>query len=256
MASLTADDISEINTKIKNRTTAISLDLISANIEELPSNAFYGNTKIKDITLPNSLKKIGASAFLNMGSEYTTITIPASVEEIDSRDMDGKFTSFYVASGNTHFYAQDGILFENHSTKGVILRQYPQGKEGSSYEILSEVNRVSESAFSGKANLNSITIGSGVNYIEHAAFNVNPYLTNVVINKNSNGLTIDTQIFSQCTNTNFTMIEYSGTTSQWNELVQFTTGANTANNVQHWLHKTKVATIRCSNGIITPTSHQ
>ncbi len=85
--TLTAEQQKEIGTAIKSKTTGrgwcgyISLDLSSATeLTEISEEAFY-DSRLSGLTLPNSLKTIGISAFRN-NNRFEEIVIPDNVKTI------------------------------------------------------------------------------------------------------------------------------------------------------------------------------
>ena len=99
--------------------------------------AFYYDTKVITVTIPNSVTLIGESAFYNC-SGLTSITIPNSVTSISK-------SAFYDCSGLT------------------------------SITIPNSVTSIGESAFYNCININSLTIGSGVKSILPKAFSYYNY---------------------------------------------------------------------------------
>lgn len=62
---LASQDISIINTFIKNKKRIISLDMAKAEIETIPESAFESNAYLGKTKLPTKLKVIGRKAFMN-----------------------------------------------------------------------------------------------------------------------------------------------------------------------------------------------
>lgn len=143
------------------------------------------------LTLPDTLRSIEAYA---IGGDFRTLTIPASLVEINPGAFGNcpMLEEFIVEEGNPVFMAIDGVLF---TRDGQQLVCYPAGKSGHTYEIPegttaiwteafasrtypAEKNPIAEPlerivipdsvteigmfAFSGRENLTSIHIGSGV----------------------------------------------------------------------------------------------
>lgn len=143
------------------------------------------------ITLPNSLRYIDEIA---IGGDFTTLIIPASVTEIEPGAFGNcpMLEEFIVEEGNPVYMAIDGVLFSKADRRLVC---YPAGKSGHTYEIpegttaiddvafssriyregknpIAEplerivipdsVTQIGMYAFSGRENLTSLHIGSGV----------------------------------------------------------------------------------------------
>ncbi len=58
------------------------LDMSAAQVEEIPSNAFFAAVQLKNVTLPTQLKRIGRYAFFRCTSLSGTLVVPEGVEEI------------------------------------------------------------------------------------------------------------------------------------------------------------------------------
>ncbi len=155
------------------------------------------NTKVTGITIPNTVINISSMAFtgwsnlqtvnfesgsklkviqryaFNGCSKLTSITIPASVQEIGvlytyPENETGfsifaecyKLESIQVENGSNYFKSVDGVLY---SLDGKTLYNYPQAKSGTSFEIPAEVTTVNQQAFSDCMNLTGITFAPNSN---------------------------------------------------------------------------------------------
>lgn len=56
---------------------------VPENVVEIGENAFENCNNMKDIYLPEGLKKIGYKAFSGIGESFTSLTVPDSLEEVD-----------------------------------------------------------------------------------------------------------------------------------------------------------------------------
>ena len=56
---------------------------VPENVVEIESDAFKNCNNMKDIYLPEGLKKIGYRAFSGIGESFTSLTVPDSLEEVD-----------------------------------------------------------------------------------------------------------------------------------------------------------------------------
>jgi hypothetical protein len=154
----------------------------------------------------------------------TSVTIPNSVTSIRDNAFGAcmRLTAINVASGNTAFTSENGVLYNKDKT---TLICYPMGKTGSAFTIPNSVTRIGgyaffhctslasvvipnsvtsigEDAFSGSG-LTSITIPDSVTSIEQGAF-CYCIFTSVSI---SNSVTsIGSAVFSECASlTNITI---------------------------------------------------
>ncbi|NTW21903.1 MAG: leucine-rich repeat domain-containing protein [Nostocales cyanobacterium W4_Combined_metabat2_030] len=135
---------------------------------DFPRNAFYYNTKLTSVILPNSITSIGNYAFDGCSS-LTSVNIPSLVTSIGIGD--GAFGGYSglitVDTNNTKYSSVEGILYNKTQT---TLIHCPPSKIGS-VTILSSVNTINPTAFYKCISLTSITIPSLVNTIMDGAFN-------------------------------------------------------------------------------------
>ncbi len=136
----------DIRTALLNNSDAyIALDFSeTTGITELPKGAFYQ-------------------------TNITGITIPASVEEIDTSAFQDtpNLKEILVAEDNENFKAIDGVLY---SKDGSILIAYPAGKAAESYTTPESVTRIRSRAFTGSQETPVINITNNVMVIEGQAF--------------------------------------------------------------------------------------
>ena len=147
----------------------------NSKLETIDAYAFSGQTKLKEILLPDSLKEIGYQAFVGCCG-LTEVTIPVNVNTIvggnpiNSNFIPGEkmnISKIKVDSNNQYFKSVDGVLF---TKDGKTIIAYPAGKAGEKYEIPPTVNTIAESAFDGCHKLNSVTVPEGVESIPYHAF--------------------------------------------------------------------------------------
>ena len=116
---------------------------------------FKNKTTITNITIGNSVTKIGSGAFEGC-TGFTSITIPNSVTNIGSE-------AFYGCTGLTSITIPDGVTNIGSSAfsgcTGLTSITIPNG-----------VTKIDESAFSGCTGLTSVTIGNSVTSIGGLAF--------------------------------------------------------------------------------------
>lgn len=179
---------------------------------KIGNSAFSYNT-VKNINIPNSVKEIGDLAFFH--SDIETIDIPASVREIGFGAFSNckSLNSISVDSQNPNFTSLDDILYDKDYT---LLISCPANKT----EIILPVSviKIGDYAFSGCQLLSNVilsdslqTIGEGafmycsfsalqipesVTEIGEFAFGYCTYLKNIVI---PDGVkTIETGTFDNC----------------------------------------------------------
>lgn len=162
-----------------------------SNIAVIEDYTFIECFKLKDITIPTSVKGIGALAFSNCNS-LIEVNIPDSVLRVGNNaffscdnlesvyigknlcDL-GKntFLSCYnlknidVSAENINFKSIDGNLYDKN---GKRIVQYSIGKTDPEFSIPNDIEVIGESAFDRCKNLVKITIPSSVIKIEVGAF--------------------------------------------------------------------------------------
>lgn len=153
--------------------------------------AFYGNTTLTGIAIPNSVTSIGSYAF-NGCSSLTSIIIPDSVTSIGSYAFGNcsSLTSIAIGNGVTSIgsyifgstaYYHDSSNWEN----GVLyIGKYlleAKTSIASSYEIKNGTSVIASNAFSYCSSLTSVTIPDSVTSIGSYAFYNCRNLTSVTI---------------------------------------------------------------------------
>lgn len=120
----------------------------------------FESCNMSSITLPETLTTIGLQAFGTCTS-LTGINIPASVETIDESAFLGcsNLATITVAAGNTHYLANDNILFSQDGSGNITgLIFYPPTKTETSYTIPTTVTSLGSCAFYGQTNLQKIIL--------------------------------------------------------------------------------------------------
>ena len=167
-----------------NIPSSVEYNSVTYSVTSIGFAAFYNCDGLTSIDIPNSVTSIGSSAFGNCSgltsvtigysvtsiedyafedcSSLTSVTIPNSVTSIGEwafEDCTG-LTSIDVASDNSNYCSEDGVLFNKDKT---TLIQYPEGKQGA-YTIPNSVTSIGRSAFSGCSSLTSVTIPNSVQF--------------------------------------------------------------------------------------------
>ncbi|MCR4661623.1 MAG: leucine-rich repeat protein, partial [Clostridia bacterium] len=94
------------------------------NITRIVSNAFYGNSKIKSITIPKGITEIDNNAFGNCS----------------------KLNQFKVNNDNQNYSSDGAVLFDKYKTTIVCV---PAGIQSEQFVISKNISKISEYAFSG-----------------------------------------------------------------------------------------------------------
>ena len=181
--------------------------IIGENVMEIGSYAFYDCSGLTSVTIPNSVTSIGRNAFYNCKSLYWVFN------ESDLSITKGSTSNGYVA-----YYAKcvvkgkgeiiDDYVFRTNETDEHYLCGYlgtetvitlPEKYRGEDYGI-------DESAFSGNADLVSVTIPNSVTSIGEGAFFNCTSLTSVYIER-ENPMAVDYSVFA-CKNKSNSLEEY------------------------------------------------
>lgn len=127
----------------------------------------YSGVAPKKIELPNTLEKIGESAF-NSCKKLKEITIPASVKEVGDLAFTAcsALENIFVEEGNTAYTDIDGVLFSGDKTS---LLAYPAGKIGN-YTIPAGVGEIAGYAFYYTEGVKKVVVPESVAKIGEGAF--------------------------------------------------------------------------------------
>lgn len=98
--------------------------------EEIPEWAFLNCDSLVEITLPDTLKKIGYGAFY--GTHITELTIPKNVEKLAQGAISDcyRIEAVYVDPENPYMCSVNGVLFSKDRTE---LMFYPHSKPDEEY---------------------------------------------------------------------------------------------------------------------------
>ena len=166
---------------------------IPNSVKKIGRYAFYKCYSLRKITLPNSLETIDDGAFNNCnGLQWTSIVIPNSVVKIGEFAFSNGVKSLIISANNPNYSFSDGILFDKNKTK---LIECLENKEGE-YIIPDGVKEIGHKAFLGCNGLTSVIIPNSVTTIGLAAFEKCAALTSITIPHNV--ITIDYSAFGEC----------------------------------------------------------
>ena len=140
--------------------------IIAPGVTSIGNGAFYGNTSLTSVTIPNSVTSIGNYAFTD-NTSLTSITIPDSVLTIGYGAFQNNILLTSVTIGSSVTSIGDAAFNENPSLTSVA--------------IPNSVISIGIAAFQSNTSLTSVTIGNSVTSIGNYAFYSNTLLTSVTI---------------------------------------------------------------------------
>lgn len=137
---------------------------------------FDNCTALKNVSLPNSLQKIGSYAFYGCSS-LTSVNIPSSVTTIGYCCFNGcdKLSTIKVSPANPYFSTDGKAIFNKDKT--VLYTAIPV----TSYNIPSTVRKLGFSAFNDQKDMTSATLPEGLVSIGSYAFSGCSKLEHLVI---------------------------------------------------------------------------
>lgn len=125
---------------------------------------FAGCSKLESIVMPDNVTVIERDALRDCAS-LTSLTIPASVEEITPSSGCAALAEIQVSPANSHYRSDGGALFNADAT---ALVWFPMGKEGD-YTLPITVMSIDDYAFTG-CKITSLTLPDELTDIGQSAF--------------------------------------------------------------------------------------
>ena len=138
---------------------------LPSTLTEIRDDAFSLCSKLKDVSIPPSVKRIGNGA---LGHGITELTLPSGVELAD-----GAFDDAYdlvvvnVAEDDPNYCTKDGMLL---SKDGKTLLFVPRSQVGSHFEVPEGIERLGAYLFKNCSGLTSVTLPEGLVEIGSWAF--------------------------------------------------------------------------------------
>ncbi len=250
---------------------------LNGNITKIGKNAFHKNSASGKLIIPNSVKEVGAAAFISnnysdldlgtgvktlgydsfYGNKFTSITIPSNVTDLGSYTFaENLLTSVNLPSG---LETIGSGVFSYNPLKDIIIPSTVKTIERSAFEedllesvvIPNSVTTIGSAAFYNNK-ITSLSLGNGVQTIESGAF-ANNLVSSVVLpnslqtlgqaifmNNNISSLTIPNSLV---TIGDFAF-QAAGITS-----LTFGTGTKTIN--QYAFSKNKITSLTIPNNVET-----
>lgn len=158
-------------------------------LSTLGQNAFYNNSNLTSVTIPDGVTTIERGAF-SYCSNLTNITFPNSVTTIEMEAIEGCPS---ISKFNGKFSTADGYCLIADDT----LIAFAAKCGATEYTIPENVTNIGNIAFKDCRTLESITIPNNVVAIGHSAFYYCPSLKNVTIGNRV--VSIGNYAFGSCT---------------------------------------------------------
>lgn len=135
---------------------------IPSYVENIADYALDSAGNIRDIKIPNSVKRIGVSALRTSAEQ---IYVPASVETIGIDAFCGcdELEGIIVDEDNPNYSDIDGVLFDK---SGETFLQYPNGRAGTFYEVPDGTKKISRKAIVEADKLKTIILPASVTEID------------------------------------------------------------------------------------------
>ena len=144
----------------------------------VPKSLFFTYSKLRSISLPDSITEICSQAFEGCSS-LDSLLITPNVSSIEPNAFtDCHNVDFTVSSSNTSYSSVNGVLYNKAKTKVV---RCANDQTSPTHEIPSGVTEIGDRAFARCEYLTSVTIPSGVTKIGAYAFYLCSKITSLVI---------------------------------------------------------------------------
>lgn len=208
-----------------------------SKVNALGEYAFANCVKLEEFNVPASLALVGKYAFsgctalseidfadngvnltFNEGVfsgciGLTRVDLPSYVTNIDVSLFDGcdNLAGIYVNSANTKYADINGVLYEINAAKAPVKILF-YSKLNGNITLPDTVTEIGASVFRNNKNITSFVVGKNVTKIGDHAFDGCTSLTGVTFTAvdagSSNTLTLGSYAFANCTNANFTTVQF------------------------------------------------
>ena len=195
-------------------------------VTAIGDHAFMANTKIKSVSLPDSITNIGEWAFCDC-ENLSNITLPNGIERIGADAFSG--TAYFKNEEKW----DNGALYIGNYLVSVKKDQIPE-----IYEIKPETTAIADFIFNYCEELKSVTVPDSVTTIGERAFAGCSSLKEITFDKSIKH--IGEGAFFECTA--LESIIFNGTVIDWENIIK---DAN-------WDYYSSIYTVTCSDGIVEP----
>ena len=165
-------------------------------VTEIGVGAFLNCTKIRSISIPDSVNKIGNKAFSGC-TALEKVTIGKGVTSLGNElFLDCDSLDKIVVSADNAVYSSDadGVLY-NKAKTAILL--YPVANSATTYTVSDKVEKIADGTFFMSQKVKTIVIGDNVKEIGHNAFMGSRSLETVKIGKGVERI-LGNQAFNDC----------------------------------------------------------
>ncbi len=134
----------------------------------LAEGTFCNSNTLRSVTLPETIRYIGAMAFENTPNLTGTMTISKNVEEIGTQAFANcNISNIEVDEANEYFSSEDGVLYDKEQT---LLMAFPTFSEITTLEVPATVQSVDTYAFYYTSRLKEVIFPEGFTTVSRYAF--------------------------------------------------------------------------------------
>lgn len=136
-------------------------------VKTIDANAFISCKNLQEITIADSVEKIGDSAFY--ASSLQKIHLGGGITNINNKPfyLASNLTSINVITENDKYESENGILFNKGKT--ILIKCPPAIMEGEAYEIPNTVVEIGPQSFY-RSQIKNVIIPSSVKKIDSESF--------------------------------------------------------------------------------------
>lgn len=162
------NSISFVGSEAFSGNTDLKEIIITDQVTQIDFSAFENCSNLSKVTIGESVRTIGSSAFSGC-TKLSEVNIPKKTETIGSAVFAkcSSLSTINIAAGNENFVCEDGVLYNIDKTE---LYQYLAGKPTTAYAMPNSVSKIGEYAFWGASLLTNVTLSSNLREVPEYAF--------------------------------------------------------------------------------------